>query len=272
MVPADQSFPGGAFQGDEGQGTITMGSIIVSSVAIRFEAEGMALSFPTTGVELDLDEAGERVLITHPNYPGWTIYSLDNGILEHPGLQRFALKDRLAELKHEVAGPTRHTKMVFGALAAIVLAVLGLWLFSNPLLGFIANNIPASWEGRIGEAAFKEMGEEFEFTNDPALTNRVHAVAKRLNRGLPPGAPKFTFYVADSREVNAFALPGGRVVVLRGLIEEATPEELAGVIAHEMAHITEKHSMRALAQRLGPMLIAQYVFGGDGALAMSTLR
>lgn len=270
MVPANQSFPGGAFEGAEDEGVVIVGSINCSAYAVVFEAEGFTLSFPTQLLQVALDDAQERVLITHPNYPRWTIYSLDLEIVQHPALHRFGLRDQLAEVKEQALGPSRHTKMVYGVVGVIVALFLTLWLFANPLLGVIANNLPASWEAKIGQAAFKEIKEDFEFTSDPLLTNRVHLVAQRLKRGLPHDAPKFTFHVADSGVVNAFALPGGTVIVLRGLIEDASPEELAGVLAHEMAHITEKHSMRELAQRQGPLLIAKYVFGGDGALAMMT--
>jgi predicted Zn-dependent protease len=66
--------------------------------------------------------------------------------------------------------------------------------------------------------------------------------------------------------VNAIALPGGDVIVLEGLLEDATPDELAAVLAHEMAHVIEKHAMRQIAQEIGPAFVGQYIFGGDSAL------
>jgi predicted Zn-dependent protease len=127
--------------------------------------------------------------------------------------------------------------------------------------------MPASWETQIGDAAYKEMREEYVPMNDPVYTNRLFLVAQRLKKGLPEDAPKFQYMVADSEEVNAMALPGGRVIVMRGLIEEATADELAGVLAHEIAHVTEKHGMRQLAQLIGPILIVDYMMNNDGALA-----
>jgi predicted Zn-dependent protease len=67
--------------------------------------------------------------------------------------------------------------------------------------------------------------------------------------------------------VNAFALPGGKVIVMRGLLEEATPDELAGVLAHEVSHVIQKHGMRQLAQLVGPMLIVEYLFNQSGAVS-----
>src|SRR5690348_3082585 len=70
--------------------------------------------------------------------------------------------------------------------------------------------------------------------------------------------------------VNAFAVPGGYILVCRGLIEQVqTPEELAGVLAHECAHLTEKHSMRKLAGTLGPGFVMHYFLGARNSLLTS---
>ena len=58
-----------------------------------------------------------------------------------------------------------------------------------------------------------------------------------MKKGLPPGSPKFTYVVADDDMINAFALPGGHVVVMRGLLENAKPEELAGVLREMWADL-----------------------------------
>src|SRR5205823_4034128 len=124
-------------------------------------------------------------------------------------------------------------------------------------LGAIANAMPAEWEQRIGTAAFQDLSATVKMTAEPQLTNRLFLVTERLKKGFPSNPPKFTYYVGDDPMVNAFALPGGNVIVMRGLLEEATPNELAGVLAHEVSHVIQKHGMRQLAQLVGPMLIAE---------------
>jgi predicted Zn-dependent protease len=75
-----------------------------------------------------------------------------------------------------------------------------------------------------------------------------------------PGVPyKFRVTVFNDPMVNAFALPGGQLVLLRGLIERSkTPEELAGVVAHEIQHVLKRHATRLLLQHAstGLMLVA----------------
>jgi beta-barrel assembly-enhancing protease len=266
MALAEQSFPGGAYEGDD-DSVATMGSLEVSPHGIQFVSEAFTISLPTLNLHLELDENCERVLITHPNYPGWTVYSLDLALIEHPSLRRFGLRERLEELQYEARGPSKHVVRVYAALGVLAAVVIGLWVFSNAIVSAIVQGFPAEWEAKVGAEAFKEAKEEYTLSNDPILTNRVHLLGQRLKRGLPVGAPDFKFYVADTKMVNAFALPGGTVVVLRGLLEEATAEELAGVMAHEMAHVTQRHGMRMLAQMSGPLFIAKSIFGGDSALA-----
>jgi predicted Zn-dependent protease len=69
--------------------------------------------------------------------------------------------------------------------------------------------------------------------------------------------------VLSDPSVNAFALPGGEVFVLTGLLEKAgSVEQLAGVLAHELGHVAHRHGMRVLAHRLGLGAALGLVFGG----------
>ena len=79
--------------------------------------------------------------------------------------------------------------------------------------------------------------------DDPALQRYVAALGKRVQQTTEQPEPPFTFVVLDSPEANAFALPGGYIHVTRGLMALANDEaELAGVIAHEIGHVTARHS------------------------------
>jgi Zn-dependent protease with chaperone function len=80
-----------------------------------------------------------------------------------------------------------------------------------------------------------------------------------------PSDPRFHYRVTVLRhpDVNAFALPGGRIFVLSGLLEQASsPEEVAGVLAHELSHAERRHGMRQLGRILGMQLLIGSLFGG----------
>src|SRR4029453_14431909 len=87
----------------------------------------------------------------------------------------------------------------------------------------------------------------------------IMAIVNRLLEPVPNVPYKFRLTVVNDSTVNAFAVPGGQIVLLRGLVERSkTPEELAGVLAHEIPHALNRHPPRLLLQHAstGLMLVA----------------
>src|SRR5439155_11851858 len=81
---------------------------------------------------------------------------------------------------------------------------------------------------------------------------------------VPPGN-EFNFYLMNDKLPNAFALPGGHIVVTSGLLELADNTELVGVIAHESAHVTRKHHARKIISAAGPFLMfGIFLHSGSG--------
>jgi hypothetical protein len=96
----------------------------------------------------------------------------------------------------------------------------------------------------IGKQLSQEVEKSAKFINDPVITEYVNRVAQNLVRNSDAQVP-FTIKVIDSDVVNAFALPGGFFYVNSGLILHADEEsELAGVMAHEIAHVCARHGTR----------------------------
>ena len=99
-------------------------------------------------------------------------------------------------------------------------------------------------ERRVGAQVHPKLVAAFGgLYDDPALQRYVSSLGRLLQQTSEQPEPPFTFVVLDSPEVNAFALPGGYIHVTRGLMALANDEaELAGVIAHEIGHVTARHS------------------------------
>jgi predicted Zn-dependent protease len=90
---------------------------------------------------------------------------------------------------------------------------------------------------------------------------------KPLTDSLPQAQIPYKFYLVDDPEPNAFALPGGHVVVTKGLMELAErPEQIVGAVAHEIAHVNRKHHLREQISNLGPYIIFQLFVHGEGRL------
>ena len=107
-----------------------------------------------------------------------------------------------------------------------------------------------------------------DYDEQPALNRYVDRLGRRLQRVSETPEPPFTFTILNSGDVNAYALPGGYVYVTRGLMALANSEaELAGVVAHEIGHVTARHA----AQRYSQTVLAEFGVALLGAAAGSTL-
>lgn len=108
----------------------------------------------------------------------------------------------------------------------------------------------------------------------PLVTrSEANAAVDRIGRRLAAHAPRpadWRFSVVNTREVNAFAVPGGYIYVNRGLVELAeTEDELAGVLAHEIAHVVARHSTRAMSKQL---LLTAVAMGASLAVSRKSER
>ena len=103
-------------------------------------------------------------------------------------------------------------------------------------------------EVELGNRFAKEVEAALPLVKDPALTRYLDDLGQRIARVADDRNLTWTFALVDQPEVNAFAIPGGHIYVNRGLVERAaTMAELAGVLGHEVAHVTQRHSMKQMA-------------------------
>src|SRR5216684_4144209 len=119
-------------------------------------------------------------------------------------------------------------------------------------------------EVRAGRMLAAEVDKEAKFIDDPIITEYVNRVGQNIVLHSDAKIP-FTIKVIDSDEVNAFALPGGFFYVNKGLLLAADNEaELAGVMAHEIAHVAARHAMEneAKMRALNIGMLAGILLGG----------
>ena len=102
-------------------------------------------------------------------------------------------------------------------------------------------------ERRIGEQIMREIRRDPDYIDDPEITAYVQSVGQRLVAVSVDARQVFTFFVVRDKMINAFALPGGFIGVHSALIVSAqTESEFAGVMAHEIAHVLQRHLARQL--------------------------
>jgi predicted Zn-dependent protease len=121
-------------------------------------------------------------------------------------------------------------------------------------------------EQALGREMAKEIENQSRILNDPVITEYVNRIGQLLVRHSDARVP-FTIKVLDNDEVNAFALPGGYFYVNSGLILAADNEaELAGVMAHEIAHVAARHATRnATKAQIWNIISLPMVFVGGPA-------
>ena len=102
-------------------------------------------------------------------------------------------------------------------------------------------------EAQIGRSIMQQIRNSGSLVEDPQITEYINDIGYRIAVHANESERKFTFFVIDEPSINAFALPGGYIGVHSGLIEATRSEdELAGVLAHEIAHVTQRHIARAV--------------------------
>ena len=104
-----------------------------------------------------------------------------------------------------------------------------------------------STEAQIGRSIMQSIRLSGQVVEDPQITEYINEIGHRIAAQTNNGDYDFTFFVIDDPRINAFALPGGYIGVHTGLIDATRSEdELAGVLAHEIAHVTQRHIARAI--------------------------
>jgi predicted Zn-dependent protease len=123
--------------------------------------------------------------------------------------------------------------------------------------------VSVSEEIALGRRAQQQVQAEVPRVADRAVVGYVADLGRRLAARAPGPAYPYSFSVANAQEINAFALPGGPVWVHRGaMLAAANEAQLAGVLAHEIAHIARRHA----AEQMTKGLVANGLLGALGAL------
>ena len=118
------------------------------------------------------------------------------------------------------------------------------------------SDLPPQLERRVGESIMRDIRlREPSYIDDVEVAAYLNTLGTRLSAATPEAAQNFEFFALRDATLNAFALPGGFIGVHSGLILAAQSEsELAGVLSHEIAHVTQKHMARLLGKQNQAMM------------------
>ncbi len=133
-----------------------------------------------------------------------------------------------------------------------------------PDMGSPADAILSSnTEAQIGRAIMRDIRASGAMVEDPLINEYINEVGSKVAAQTNDGDHDFTFFVIEDARINAFALPGGYIGVHTGLLEATRSEdELAGVLAHEVAHVTQRHIARAIHANSRQSLVSTAIMLG----------
>lgn len=237
------------------------GELSITALGFQFRAGERSVDMPFQNAELRLGGAGDRLLfLSHPSRPGWSVYTADRSILRDP---RLAAQPQLADALRQLQRRRRGGWLVGLAVAALLLAVpLALIFNVDVFAGMAARRVPPAWEQKLGRSVYAQYQLGADLLEDATTRQQLDTLTRALTDAAPSPRHPYQFHIARNAAINAFALPGGIIVIHSELILRArSAEELLGVLAHEMSHVSEQHGLRILITSAGVLVIAQTLLG-----------
>ena len=242
-------------------------TLTLTRAALHIEGETCGkLTWPYAEIrETQGARAGDPVRLERGAEPAEALVVVERDFLH-------ALRDAAGPLGTGFTDPgraARRARLVLPVAAACVLAGIAAYLWGVPALASrVASRVPVAWEESLGRSVMDHvLAAGARPCSAPQGVRALETIVRRLSAGAPDARYTFHVTVLDDSLVNAFAAPGGYIVVYRGLLDAAeSADELAGVLAHEMQHVLLQHGTRAILREI-PLRLVVAAVSGDVRIA-----
>jgi len=264
-------YPGIALN-DELRNGKTGGRIILTGFSLRFSWDQGSIELPLQDIVVKRGgSSGHLVFFEHHAHPGWTVYTEKKGILKKLKGRSSPYNPYKPELSQQVTHIRKKTlrirAIILASILVIAALIYGLYLLRTPINKAIARSIPTEWETALGESVFKGYKEGKTLIEEAEILTSLETITNPLLSRIPASRYAFHVYIIEDPTINAFALPGGYVVLHTGLLQAAeSAEEVLGVLAHEISHVTLQHGIRKLLDSVGLLLIVKAVLGDPAGI------
>ena len=260
LAQNDRRVAGGAFHPDLPNGRAS-GKLLISADAVHFESEKGDFDLPANGMKIELGGASDRLIFfSHPSHPQVVIHTSDHSVLDHPVLVNnpvFAAQRTKVRAKKRMA-----MSVLVGVVVGVVGLLVGIFLARDKMVRAAASSVPVDWEVKAGDKLFEQLMTTKKLVTDKELEAQLKLITDPLVAGIKDNRYPLKFHIIEDSTFNAFAMPGGHVVLHSGLLMAAdSPEEIAGVLGHEIAHVTQRHSIRSIISSAGLFLLVQTMLG-----------
>ena len=271
MSQEEKTFPAHATHPILGEAEVA-GTLSVGEFALQFASENGAVELPYEGLDIAFGTKQDpRITFTHETIPDGVFIAGNADILREPVFRKKnCLRRQIDEHRDQLEGRRRLvlTGLFFGAFVGLS-AVLGAaveWVLPR-----LIERVPVKFEKELGDEAAAAVLHRFKPARETNVTAQLNALVMRLTQSLPKNDFQFRVTVVADALPNAFALPGGSIFVNVGLLRLCTNSvEVAGVLAHEIAHVTRRHGLRTMITTIGPARAMKAVLGDNHGF-LSTL-
>lgn len=244
------------------------GSVAVDDDALVFTGSSMTLRM--TYEEVVLDFAGKRnaaVDFQHPDQPQWRVTVYEHRILrERIFKERANLQQQIADVRSRQQGVGKVIANIFFVALLVGLAYVAGYAVEQSVPQVIAQ-LSTDRDIEIGESLRVYADEEFPSGSYGPQETQLNDILQRLVPAEERERFKFKVHVTDGANPVSFALPGGDIYVSIGLLRVAADsDQVAGVLAHEAAHVIQRHALRMAVSRKGASMILRGLLGDQNGI------
>jgi beta-barrel assembly-enhancing protease len=242
------------------------GTVQITTNSLAFTFSSGEVKMPLRDIEITGGGSGNHLIyFRHTAVPGWCISCSDKKILDNPNLSNLQVSHKsVAKVK---SSQRLVVYVIAGIIAFSFLTIAGIFVFRNTIIHSIAGTVPVEWEQQAGEQIFATIKMQKTLVGDSVLNKKINELGSIITNTVPDKKFRFKFHIVKDSSLNAFALPGGNVVIHSGLIMRAeSPEEILGVLGHEVAHVTERHHVRGLITKMGLRYLILLFFDTGSAI------
>ncbi len=240
---------------------VAQGQFVVSLSDLQFTATEPPFELPLDETLVEIGDDEKWITLRDRRQPDLEFF-VDRAILENGiFLKAYSIRRQVQSQLGRKERRWNFRLMVTGLAAVVAIA----WVASHVMhwgVRLAVKGISTKHEIEFGDEAFEEMKSRMDIIDDTNAVVRLDSLMAALAPAIHARVP-FKFCIVAGPP-NAFAVPGGRICVTTELLRMVdTPEQLLGVLAHESAHITQRHAFQHMISGQGPIYLMQILTGSS---------